>query len=191
MDSPLFSNDVLSVDEDALKDTPLLSEFKRSNRFLSTTELTHYVFVNGVDPWQSTESLTFVATNIQELPEFSSPVCLPMSSAAVQHGTAVAMKALPISQCQSFSFHLPLHRFVASCLRELARHPYKDKNGNIQGIEKLFEYMKLNEEPKKLRRIYQGILEYPLLVLSRNSQIRSDLWLRNGKGMFDQVCMKL
>ena len=110
-----------------------------------------------------------------------------MSTAAADYGAPVAMAALPVSQCQLWSFHLPLHRFVASSLRELARRPYAKDIGQIGGIHELIEKMKQQEDARKLFKIYSGLLEFPTVVLARNSQIRSDLWLRNGRGMFDMV----
>jgi hypothetical protein len=98
------------------------------------------------------------------------------------------MKALPISQCDLWSFHIPLHRFVAFCIREVARRrPCNDRNGQTQDVTNLLETMIQKEDSQKLFRIFSGLLEYPLMIIARNSQIRSDLWLRNGRGMFDQV----
>jgi len=123
-----------------------------------------------------------------------------MSTVAVRHGTYLAMKSLPVAQGGSCSFHLPLHRFVAACLREVARRPYIKAGGEIGGIEELLIMMKQNhdEEEKKdndyyddfeekLHSLFQGLIEFPTIVLSRSSQIRSGLWKRNGPGMLDQV----
>lgn len=110
-----------------------------------------------------------------------------MASVACKHGALTAMKALPTSQCHLWSFHIPLHRFIAFCIREVARRPYNDKHGGSEDMTKLIAMVMQKEDSKRLFRIYTGLLEYPLMIIARNSQIRSDLWLRNGKGMFDQV----
>ena len=46
-----------------------------------------------------------------------------MSNVAMEHGTHLAIKAVPVAQRDSWSFHLPLHWFAATCLREIARGP--------------------------------------------------------------------
>lgn len=174
-------------DLDDSTNTPLLYELRKSNAFLSATELTHYILINGVDSWQCAEALSFVPIFRKDIPEVSCSNALPMSSVAFNFGTSTAMKALPISQCHLWSFHIPLHRFVAFCLREVARRPDKGKGGAMNGVPELLALMKQKENFKRLFRIYSGLLEYPLMIVARNSQIRSDLWLRNGRGMFDQV----
>lgn len=174
-------------DEDEHNDTPLFQEFKKSNVFLTAAELTHYILVNGVDSWQCAEALNYVAIFNHNLPEESCSNCLPMASVACKHGALTAMKALPTSQCHLWSFHIPLHRFIAFCIREVARRPYNDKHGGSEDMTKLIAMVMQKEDSKRLFRIYTGLLEYPLMIIARNSQIRSDLWLRNGKGMFDQV----
>ena len=50
-------------------------------------------------------------------PQSRSPSSLPMSTLAGKYGTDLASRTLPISQVRVWSFHLPLHRFLASCLR--------------------------------------------------------------------------
>lgn len=43
---------------------------------------------------------------------------------------------LPLSQIQSWSFHLPLHRFAAACIREVSRRP---GGGGISDLVSMFE----------------------------------------------------
>mmetsp|Transcript_12443 Transcript_12443/g.23345 ORF Transcript_12443/g.23345 Transcript_12443/m.23345 type:complete len:2568 (-) Transcript_12443:2177-9880(-) len=174
-------------DEDEKIDSPLFYEAKKTNIFLTAAELTHYILVNGIDSWQCAEALNYVAVFKQNFPEESCSNCLPFASVTCNHGTLTAMKALPISQCHLWSFHIPLHRFVAFCVREVARRPYSHKYEQNQDVAKLLTSMIQKEDSKRLFRIYSGLLEYPLMIIARNSEIRSDLWLRNGKGMFDQV----
>ena len=150
-------------------------------------ELTEYVLTKGVDLWQSCEALRFKPTN-GAIPEYNAPTCLPMSSVAVDNNSHVAMKALSVAQSHLWSFHLPLHRFIASCVREVSRRPYETTDGEAAGIQKLLISLKENINAEKLFRIYSGLLEYPAIIISRNSQIRSCLWQRNGRGMLDQVC---
>jgi hypothetical protein len=111
-----------------------------------------------------------------------------MSTVSADNNAPMAIKALSVAQSQVWSFHLPLHRFVASCLREVSRRPYQQDDGQPGGIDVLLTSLKESEDARKLYRIYSGLLEYPIIILARNSQIRSELWLRNGKSMFDQVC---
>lgn len=145
---------------------------------------------NGIDAWQRAESLSFTPTTNGPISEYNCPVCLPMSTVAADNGTPMAMKALSVAQSQVWSFHLPLHRFVASCLREVSRRPYQQDDGEPGGMDLLLSTLKKNEDARKLHRIYLGLLEFPTIILARNSQIKSELWLRNGRSMFDQVCLK-
>ena len=168
---------LLHIDNDDEIDSTLFREFKMSNTFLSAVELTQYILTRGIDAWQSSEALSSAPTANGPIPEYNCPTCLPMSSVAADHNAPIAMKALPVAQSQLWSFHLPLHRFVASCLREVARRPYQRENGQVGGIQELVVSLKEKEDARKLHRIYSGLLEYPIVVVSRNSQIRSDLWL--------------
>ena len=69
-----------------------------------------------------------------------------MSTIAVEHGTHLAMKAIPVAQSDSWSFHLPLHRFTAACLREVARRPSSlsgEGEVSMMGIEDLLRKLML------------------------------------------------
>lgn len=149
--------------------------------------MTKYVLINGIDSWQNSESLSFIPTTNGSIPEYNSPTCLPMSTIAADNNVPTAMKALSVAQSQIWSFHLPLHRFVASCLREVSRRPYQRADEKPGGMDELLSSLRESEDARKLYRIYSGLIEYPAVILARNSQIRSELWLRNGKSMFDQV----
>jgi len=174
-------------DGDGMIDSPLFQEYRSKNTFISAVEMTVYILTTGINSWQKSETLAYSSTPNGRNKESTCPTCLPMSSSAVKFGSYMAMKALPVSQTKSWSFHLPLHRFVATCLREIARRPYTKEDGTVSGIEELITRMKNQQDAPELERIYLGLMEFPLIVLSRNSQIRSDLWLRNGRGMSDQV----
>lgn len=127
-----------------------------------------------------------------------------MSTVAVEHGTYLAMKAVPVAQGDSWSFHLPLHRFAAACLREVARRPTSASTSmdglevdqvNVEGglcIENLIQKLMPNDDDgddgdEAVESLFQGLMEFPVIVLSRAAQIRSGLWRRNGPGMLDQV----
>jgi hypothetical protein len=60
-----------------------------------------------------------------------------MSTIAVKYDSSLAMEALPLPQSKCWSFHFPIHRFVAACLREMARRMNNDSKaiGGI-GVEK-------------------------------------------------------
>lgn len=168
-------------------DSPLFREYRSKNTFLSAVEMTIYILTTGIRSWQKSESLAYTSTTNGRHKENNCPTCLPMSSSAVRYGSHMAMRALSVAQTKSWSFHLPLHRFIATSLREIARRPYSKEDGTICGIEELIYRMKDQQDASELERIYSGLMEFPLIVLSRNSQIKSDLWLRNGRGMSDQV----
>lgn len=168
-------------------ESPLFREYRSENTFISAVEMVIYILTTGINSWQKSETFAYSSTSNGLNKESTCPACLPMSSSAVRFGSYMAMKALPVSQTKSWSFHLPLHRFVATSLREIARRPYSKDDGTACGIDELICRMKDQQDPLELERIYSGLMEFPLIVLSRNSQIRSDLWLRNGRGMSDQV----
>ncbi len=155
---------------------------------LTAVEITHHVLTTGIVNWQSSEMLSYCSTqNSPPLPPQSrSPSSLPMSTLAAKYGTDLASRALPISQVCVWSFHLPLHRFLASCLREVARRPNTIGSGGIEDLlqTKLMNWQFLN---RKGNLLFRGLMEFPILVLSRSAQIRSGLWKRNGPSMQDQV----
>ena len=93
------------------------------------------------------------------------------------------MWQLSVSQVSPFSFHLPLHRFVAGCLRELCLR----KNSDAGGIADLLGRLRTQMPEKQHDELFQGLIEFPVLVLSRAARVRAGLWRRNGSGLNDQV----
>ena len=96
------------------------------------------------------------------------PAALPFSTVATDHGTNLAMAALPLSQIQAWSFHLPLHRFTAAVIREVCR---RGENG---GIDDLLRVLEIPENTKKniahsqyrhAALLFRGIMEFPVIVL--------------------------
>ena len=77
------------------------------------------------------------------------------------------MRQLPVSQVSPFSFHLPLHRFVAGCLRELCLRKVSDAGG----IADLLQRLQVEMPVKQYDELFKGIMELPLFVLSRAAQI--------------------
>jgi hypothetical protein len=118
------------------------------------------------------------------------PASLPVSTVASSHGSVLAMAALPLSQIQTWSFHLPLHRFVAACIRELSRRT-AESAGGINELLQMFipEGDTIDDDRSQLRLnalLFRGLMEFPTIVLTRAAQIRAGLWRRNGPGMSDQ-----
>ncbi len=138
-------------------------------RLLSCVELTHYTLTARLHPWQRSAMISYRPTNsplIQpKVPLYClSPASLPYSTVAMACGTALAMVALPLPQIARWSFHLPLHRFAATCIREVSRR---------DGISKLLEMFALpigKEASSKFRSnalLFRGLMEFPAIVLSR------------------------
>ena len=111
------------------------------------------------------------------------PVSLPFTTVASKNGTNLAFCALPIAQATPWSFHIPLHRFVAASLREACRRPVDQ----AAGMEELMNRLVTQIPQVELDSLFCGLMEFPALVLSRAAQVRSGLWRRNGSLMHDQV----
>jgi len=167
---------------------------------LSVSELTVYIMSTGLDTWQTSEMNSYKPTaNIFDIPQpRRCPSSLPYSTVAVDYGSDLAMEALPVAQVRPFSFHIPLHRFVAVCLREVARRPNarvgteKNKDvtnqvGKEDGIHLVLTSLLSSFGSQRLKRFLRGLVEFPVIVLSRVAQIRSGLWKRNGYCMSEQV----
>jgi hypothetical protein len=156
-----------------------------SRNLMPCLELTFHILVEGVSRWQKSEVLFYDSTPNSSVIEFHKrcPASLPFSTIAAQRGTALAMRQLPISQVTPFSFHLPLHRFVAGCIRELCLRKH-DLTGGMAG---LMELLRSELSPRDQDELFRGLMEFPVLVLSRASQIRASLWRRNGPALGDQV----
>lgn len=149
---------------------------------LSCVEMTQRV-LQQVATWQQAEALAYGPTLATTEPHRRTPCCLPISTVAAKCGAPLAMCHLGISQSTPFSFHLPLHRFVASCLRELCLRT----DDAAAGLEALRRILQERLETQALDDLFTGLLEFPTLVLSRASQVRAGLWRRSGPGLNDQV----
>ena len=176
-------------------------------RLLSCAELTHYVLTAGLHRWQRSEMLSYRPTpppSVKPNPKVASyalsSASLPFSTVAVAHSSrsggnsssssnndnvaALAMAALPVPQIGVWSFHLPLHRFVAACIREVARRcddvlSSASGRSNHGGMEKLLQMFALQQDnddmmassfQQRLRRnalLFRGLMEFPTIVLSR------------------------
>ena len=165
-----------------------------SMRLLSCAELCHYTLTKGVDRWQRGEILSCRPTPAPSSLKVSHALksaSLPFSTIASAHGTPLAMTALPLSQLEPFSFHLPLHRFAAACGREVSRR--SDDDGGLMNLIDKFRVdsnANIEETERQLRKndlLFRGMIEFPIIVLSRAAQIRSGIWKRNGPGMSDMV----
>jgi len=152
---------------------------------LTCVEMTFRILTKGVYKWQQSEMLFYDPTPCTSSiePHKRASCSLPFSTVAAKRGTALAMKQLPVSQVTAFSFHLPLHRFVASCIRELCLRT-DDIGFGMTALGKLLNDRLVEREYDDL---FLGLLEFPMLVLSRAAQIRSGLWRRSGPGLNDQV----
>ena len=148
---------------------------------MSCVELAFHVLVTGVHEWQTVASRSYKPTSNAILlePYKRRSATLPFSTVSVQRGSLLAFKTLPVSQTTPFSFHLPLHRFFAACLREACL-----RETGIRDLRLLLSQKLTTDVQDKL---FIGLMEFPLLVLSRAAQIRAGLWRRNGNGLNDQV----
>lgn len=167
------------------KETSPIAEGPLSHDLMSCVELTFHILINGIDQWQRLERLAYkpTALNLSIEPFSHAPASLPFSTIAARHGSGLAMRQLPASQVSPFSFHLPLHRFVAGCLRELCLR----ENSEMSGIANLLQCLRTQLPEKQFDELFQGLMEFPVLVLSRAAQVRAGLWRRNGSGLNDQV----
>jgi hypothetical protein len=150
-----------------------------SNNLLSCVELTLHVLISGVGQWQTMEMSTYKPTSYTVEAPKRRPASLPFSTVSAKHGSALAFRALPMSQNTYFSFHLPLQRFAAACLREVCLRD--------DGIEDLKRHLDKNLSIDDQNSLFWGLMEFPLLVLTRAAQVRAGLWKRNGNGLNDQV----
>jgi hypothetical protein len=152
-----------------------------SRNLMSCVELTVHVLVTGVTDWQNNEMKTCEPTPYTASlePYKRRPASLPFSTVAAKNGSVLAFRALPMSQMTPFSFHLPLHRFVAACVREVCLR--------ATGMDDLIRNLSQRMSETDRNSLFLGLMEFPLLVLSRAAQVRAGLWRRNGPGLNDQV----
>jgi len=182
----------------------------------SCAEITKLV-LRGLASWQKSVMIMSGeyahTSNTSTLPTHArTPASLPFTTISVQQGgLALALRSLPVSQITPWSFHYPLHRFAAACLREVTRR--------VDGLDQLSSILSKeafsssstnvsrsqngggddddigddivddgnSDENNDWDILFRGMMEFPLLVLSRSAQIRAGLWKRNGAGMQDQV----
>lgn len=158
-----------------------------SKDLMSCVELTFHIIAKGIGPWQRKEQESYHATSLSSSipPHKRCSRSLAFSTIASIRGTALAMRQLPVSQMTPFSFHLPLHRFAASAIRELCLRK-DDVNFGMHNLMKRLR-TQIPEGSCSSDDLFLGLMEFPLLVLSRVAQVRSDLWKRNGPGLNDQV----
>eukprot|EP00980_Cylindrotheca_fusiformis_P000097 scaffold19_cov114-Cylindrotheca_fusiformis.AAC.44 len=150
-----------------------------SKNLMSCVELTSHVLTSGVAKWQMAEMANYKPTSYTVDASKRKPASLPFSTVSVRHGSLLAFKALPVAQATPFSFHLPLQRFVAACLRELCLRE--------DGINGLKRHLSQRLSADDHNSLFMGLMEFPVLVLSRAAQVRAGLWRRNGNGLNDQV----
>jgi hypothetical protein len=148
-----------------------------SENLPTIVDLTKHCWMEVLIPWQRSELEVYLPTsNSPSLEAFAkAPASLPYPT--THNGLAIALKALPMPQIAPWSFHLPLHRFLASCFREVCRRAKE------QGMDKLMSDLVRHHD----REIFQNLIQFPMIVLSRAAQIRVGLWRRNGSLMSDQV----
>ncbi|GKZ00839.1 hypothetical protein MPSEU_001035600 [Mayamaea pseudoterrestris] len=156
-----------------------------SSGLLTCAEVTFYILVNGLMPWQGCEIRYNQSTpyNLLSEPHKYASKSLPFSTVASAHGTPIEFTQMLVSQVTAFSFHMPLHRFVASCLRELALR----LDDEVSGLTALKRMIKSRMSQRLVDEFYLGLMEFPMLVLSRAAQVRAGLWRRNGQSLNDQV----
>lgn len=147
---------------------------------MTRVEMTCHVITTGLWEWLESAMQSYCATpgdglNVSQ--HSRCPAALPMSTVASMHGTPLAIRALPVAQVHPFSFHLPLHRFAAACLCEVMRQPVASSMDNL--------LTRLHNAGNKaqVKKMVCGVMEFPVIVLSRAAQIRSGLWKRNGPVM--------
>lgn len=144
---------------------------------LTCVELTHYTLTTGLLRWQRSAMLSYRPTqppsfqHHMKVPDYSlSPASLPFSVVASAHGSELAMAAIPLPQIAVWSFHLPLHRFVASCIREVCRRTDNAGGRGISALLDMFAPPVGNNALSQLRlnaMLFRGLMEFPVITLSR------------------------
>lgn len=154
-----------------------------AGKLLSCVEFTLHVLMTGIATWQAGDEKNYIPTKYSASadPHSLAPASLPFSTVAAGFGTALAMRQLPVSQLSPFSFHLPLHRFATACIRELCLR------GDLNGVHELMSVLCSSLTEQEHDDLFRGLMEYPMLVLTRAAQVRCGMWRRNGPGLNDQV----
>ena len=170
-------------------------------------DLTELVLLTGIAPWQRAEAVQIAATITSSLstpeslnpspffnPHTSCTSFLPTLTIASKFGVPQNIETLlPLPQDGMWSFHLPLHRFAAFCLKEgVSRRQDNACNSGIEGLilRLLRKYNDKNGTMNKsddVTSLLRGLMEFPVIILSRTAQIKAGLWKRNGIRMQEQV----
>ena len=154
-----------------------------STGLLTCVELSQQLLTKGLAAWQTKASESFYPTPYSTAVDAHRrrPASLPFSTIAAQHGCTVAFRQLAIGQTTPFSLHVPLHRLSAASIREVCLRP------DEMGVHCLMQRLANDVTKPALDELFMGLLEYPVLVLSRAAQVRAGLWRRNGPGLNEQV----
>lgn len=181
--SSLFER-LLNWDDD--DDSPIKAA-KDEVRLLSCVELTYYTLTVGLHNWQRSEMLSYLPTPPpDDLPHpkvkkyAAAPASLPFPTVAINCGGLegrgpLAMAAIPLPQIAVWSFHLPLHRFVAACIRELVRRQDRPEDGGAcsrkkGGLQELLQmFAEGNTDVSRLHQhalLFRGLMEFPVIVVS-------------------------
>jgi hypothetical protein len=156
-----------------------------SRDLMPCSELACSILVHGVHKWQRQFAHLYQPTPAIPTIEShrQSPVSLPLSGTAAAYGSLLAMRHMCVAQSSPISFHLPLHRFAATCIRELCLR----RDTETRGMADLFRRLSHALPENELTDLFMRLMEFPLLVLTRAAQVRAGLWRRNGPGLNDQV----
>ena len=160
----------------------------------SCVDVAYKTLISAIAEWQQLElqkpaqQYTYdSAENAMKNGHLIASLSLPFSTVATKHGCASAMAPkLTVTQSTPFSLHLPLHRFVASCLKELCLR----SNDTMMGIDELLQRLQSGASKGEISSshlLFQGLTEFPAYVTSRVAQVRAGLWRRNGPGLGEQV----
>lgn len=155
-----------------------------SRDLMPCSELAFVILVDGVQKWHTRESHLYQPTPFSSAtePHRRCPVSLPLSHIARVNGSTLAMRHMCVAQSSPISFHLPLHRFAATCVRELCL-----RRDGVGSLVDLFQRIDSHLSRDESADLFMRLMEFPLLVLTRAAQVRAGLWRRNGPGLNDQV----
>lgn len=155
-----------------------------SKDLMPCSALTCTILVHGVHKWHRQTAHLYQPTPFSTAtePHRRCPVSLPLSHIARLSGSRLAMRHMCVAQSSPISFHLPLHRFAGTCVRELCLR--RDGAASLVG---LFQRVTATLSPSEYNDLFMRLIEFPLLVLTRAAQVRAGLWRRNGPGLNDQV----
>lgn len=90
----------------------------------------------------------------------------------------------------SKSFHIVLHRFFATCVREACK--YKHLESTLLTVQRglVNEISKRVGPADRALESLTGLIDFPLLDLVLESQIKVDMWRRNGQ-VGQPICIRL